>query len=53
MKLKTQLIVIIISSVLACNSKPSKEEANIFDGTYQITESGLVNGIGVWVFSKD
>lgn len=53
MKLKTQLIVIIISSFLACNNKPSKEESNIFDGTYQITESGLVTGVGVWVFSKD
>jgi hypothetical protein len=54
MKLITQLnVIIIISLFLACNSKPSKEETNIYDGTYQITESGLVTGIGVWVFSKD
>lgn len=52
-KIKTLLIVIIISSFFACNSKPSKEETNIFEGTYQITESGLVTGIGVWVFSKN
>ena len=53
MKLKTLIIITFIIVLSACNSNSSKEKTNIFDGTYQITESGLVNGIGVWVFSKN
>lgn len=53
MKFKILFIVIIISTLSGCNSNSSKEKINVFDGTYQITESGLVNGIGVWVFSKN
>ncbi|MFV8368028.1 hypothetical protein [Flavobacterium sp. LB2R40] len=53
MKFKILFIVIIISTLSGCNSSSSKEKINVFDGTYQITESGLVNGIGVWVFSKN
>jgi hypothetical protein len=53
MKFKILFIVIIISTLSGCNNNSSKEKINVFDGTYQITESGLVNGIGVWVFSKN
>lgn len=54
MKLKIQLIVIIIISLFfACNSKSSKEEVTILDGTFQITESGLTPAIGLWVFTED
>lgn len=53
MKLKTLIIITFIFVLSACNSNSSKEKTNIFDGTYQITESGLVNGIGIWVFSKN
>jgi hypothetical protein len=52
MKLKI-LIIITVFLFFACDSKPSKEESNIFDGTYQVTETGLVTRVGVWVFSKD
>jgi hypothetical protein len=53
MKFKTLIIITFISVLSACNSNSSKEKTNIFDGTYQITHSGIVNGIGVWVFSKN
>ena len=53
MKLKILIIITFIIALSACNSNSSQEKTNIFEGTYQITESGLVNGIGVWVFSKN
>ena len=53
MKLKTLLSFITVFFLFACDRKPSKVQRNIFEGTYQVTESGLVNRIGVWVFSKD
>lgn len=53
MKLKILINITFIIALSACNSNSSQEKTNIFEGTYQITESGLVNGIGVWVFSKN
>lgn len=53
MKLKSIIIIIFSIILSACNSKPSEEKTDIFDGTYQITESGLVTGTGIWVFSKN
>lgn len=53
MKLKTLIIVTFISILSACNNNSSKEKINVFQGTYQVTETGQFPQIGVWVFSKD
>ena len=55
MKLKTLLIVTIIFIFSACNSNSnsSKEKINVLEGTYQVTETGQISRIGVWVFSRD
>lgn len=52
-KIKTLLSVIILFLFFACNHKSSKSERNLLEGTYQVTQSGTIPEIGVWVFSKD
>mgnify|MGYP003610924073 CR=1 FL=1 len=53
MKLKTLITITFISILFACNNNSSKEEINVFEGTYQVTQTGQFPEIGVWVFSRD
>ncbi|MFH6988473.1 hypothetical protein ACHRVW_12080 [Flavobacterium collinsii] len=53
MKSKTLYILMIISSLSACNNNTLKEKSNVIEGTYETTETGLVTQTGIWVFSRD
>lgn len=37
----------------ACHNTPPKEKTSIWEGTYQVTETGQITRVGIWVFSKD